>query len=514
MTIYYVRKSGSDGNAGTSPAAAWLTISKALGASGIASGDTVYIGPGVYREMITCNLTSPSTETFVIGDIYGVQTGDTPGEVRISNYATNDTTAPATDNLLNLNGKDHLTFQYLTFFFTMSNDFGAGEFAANEDNAVWADAISQYIKFLDCAFYVFNTHENADATVMSFVGAIDTPLHLEINRCRIYKFSSGDAITINCEFTHTVDFDADILIENSMILNWKSTSIQFTAAPFWDVDPPEPAAGGLICRNNIIIASSDLAIYIGSSSSVHPSYLYNNIIGSMATDYAVYNDIESTGWEDAVIEDYNYFLARSTHETYHIDAGANSITDSGYAFVVNTGEEAFLGQSIRPFLSPSAGSPLLGFGNHASAPDVDILNRPRPASLNGDYSMNAVGCYERHDTGVGDSSVFDSPPTSMKIIGAGDHDFQLAVDPITTNITVMVRYDTNHGSTNKPQVQLLSNPTIGVTAETKTMTEAEDTWEKLEFTSFVPTDYGVVTLRCVSRSTAGNGIANFDTITS
>ena len=49
-TTYYVRVSGDDGDDGLSPAAAWATIGKALGASGISSGDTVYIGAGVYRE--------------------------------------------------------------------------------------------------------------------------------------------------------------------------------------------------------------------------------------------------------------------------------------------------------------------------------------------------------------------------------------------------------------------------------------------------------------------------------
>src|SRR5688572_29890318 len=115
MTTYYVRKSGSDSNAGTSPAAAWLTIGKALGASGISSGDTLYIGSGVYREMITVNMTNPVAETFIVGDIDGSRTGDAPGEIRITNYLTNDSTAPTDQSLLVLNGRDYLTFQYITF---------------------------------------------------------------------------------------------------------------------------------------------------------------------------------------------------------------------------------------------------------------------------------------------------------------------------------------------------------------------------------------------------------------
>jgi hypothetical protein len=51
MTNYYIRTDGNNANAGTGSSAgsAWQTIGKALGATGIASGDTVYIAPGIYR---------------------------------------------------------------------------------------------------------------------------------------------------------------------------------------------------------------------------------------------------------------------------------------------------------------------------------------------------------------------------------------------------------------------------------------------------------------------------------
>lgn len=117
MTTYYVRPDGNDANAGTGPGTgqAWATIAKALGASGIASGDTVYLMPGVYREANVSIGFTPAAETLVLGDEDGAIFG-TPGEVVWTAYATNDTTAPAAgSHCVNLNGKPYLHFKRITF---------------------------------------------------------------------------------------------------------------------------------------------------------------------------------------------------------------------------------------------------------------------------------------------------------------------------------------------------------------------------------------------------------------
>ena len=48
MATYYVRINGNDANNGTSAATAWRTWKKALGSTGISSGDTLYIGAASY----------------------------------------------------------------------------------------------------------------------------------------------------------------------------------------------------------------------------------------------------------------------------------------------------------------------------------------------------------------------------------------------------------------------------------------------------------------------------------
>ena len=71
MATYYVKNGGNDLSAGTSAATAWATVAKALGASGISSGDTVYIAPGIYSEQITIGMTSATATTSIIGNPTG-----------------------------------------------------------------------------------------------------------------------------------------------------------------------------------------------------------------------------------------------------------------------------------------------------------------------------------------------------------------------------------------------------------------------------------------------------------
>ena len=490
MTVYYVRKSGNDSNAGTSPAAAWLTIGKALGASGISSGDTVYIGPGVYREKATVAMTSAVAETFVIGDVTGAYTGDTPGEVRITNYLTNDSTASTQQSLIDLNGRDYLTFRNITFAKTTNTATQIYSIDATTE-------VSTNIKIQDCTFYMWDATGDGGNKGITVHFESDDVLHWEITRCIFFNVISSIAIDLIATDATVSDWDVDFVISNCLFMVMTNAPAVYMAGST-NVKP-----GGLIVKNCTHIGDTGL-FETSNTSTTFPCYAYNNLIISGWTAY-VFN----AGVSGQIVENYNYIMASIPRN--NVSTGANSISDGSFAPLLSMGQELQWGQRPRPYMTPVPGSPLLGFGNHASAPTTDAANRPRPAG--GQSTLNAVGAYELHDTGTEETTVYDSAPSSMKIVGPGDHEFLIPVNPIATNITIMVRYDTNHAATNKPQVQLLANSSIGVSAETLTMTDGVDTWERLEFTTFVPTDYGVVTLRCLSRSAAGSGIAWFDSIT-
>ncbi len=84
-TDYFVRKTGNDGNLGTSAGTAWLTIDYAV--DNVAAGDTIYVGAGTYIEEVNPAVAGTvSNPIKYIADTDGAQTGDA-GDVIISNSA-------------------------------------------------------------------------------------------------------------------------------------------------------------------------------------------------------------------------------------------------------------------------------------------------------------------------------------------------------------------------------------------------------------------------------------------
>jgi len=115
MAIYYVQPNGSNSNTGlgTSNALAWQTVQKALGATGIGSGDTLYIAPGTYREAITIAGTYSAT-TSIIGDRTAAQFSSiSAGYVRITGLASDALGVSTSVGNFTTNGKSYLTFDSL-----------------------------------------------------------------------------------------------------------------------------------------------------------------------------------------------------------------------------------------------------------------------------------------------------------------------------------------------------------------------------------------------------------------
>jgi hypothetical protein len=202
MTNYFVRVSGSDGAAGTTAGAAWRTIGKALGAAGIASGDTVYVGAGVYREAVTVAMTSAVAETTIHGDVTGEFTGD-PGEVIWTNFVNGWHDTPAGD-VLNLAGRDFLTLRNLTMVAGAAGQCVDGSTAHSGD-----------IKIDKCYLVAFGTQ--AVLATASFA----TALNWTIQNSFISAYTAA-CVSFTLTTGSGADYDANVQIIDSLFLSSNS----------------------------------------------------------------------------------------------------------------------------------------------------------------------------------------------------------------------------------------------------------------------------------------------------
>jgi hypothetical protein len=355
MANFYIRKIGSDSNNGTSPATAWLTFTKALGAAGISSGDTVYIGAGVYREVVSVEMTSATVETFVIADVDGSKTGDA-GEVQLTAYTTNDTTAPSSTTLLNLNAKDFLTFQDIAFI-------GGSTIVITASSPVSTD-----IKFTRC--FIIHGNHGASGGLLLHTTSANVAANWTFDSCYFFKGGSN-CITFTLTRPSAADFNYNIVLKNCIFYGGNGIAVSLAAAGANTFN-----GGGVVIRNCSHIGGGG---FISTSSA----NISTSIPGASAYNNFVYSGTGalSANTLGQITEDYNLFICSSSPRT-NVTAGAHSISDGSYAPLFFTGHEYYsIGATLMPFGMPKPGSPFLGFGNQAASPVTDIMQAARPSGF-------------------------------------------------------------------------------------------------------------------------------------
>lgn len=492
MTTYYLDYvNGSDANNGLGPDAShatnkpWKTIGKALGASGMASGDTAYLSPaGPFRETVTVAMTSAVAETKLIGDVANAQgfktsggVSVTPGEVQWTAYTTNDKTAPSATGLLNLSGRDFLTFQRIVFI-------GGSTTLLTATTQTSTD-----ITFSDCSFVPGLTGARITASITIGFGVAANWM---FDRCRFIKGSTAASISVTLVTGSGSDYDANIVVRNCLFFGGGTGACVTVAGS----GASAQEGGGVDVVNCTSLQHGSLlattGTTVGGSTFTNPCTAYNNFIIS-GSQTAL-----SAGESGAIVEDYN--LIHATNILSNVSAGAHSITDGSYAPLFHFGQELGWGGFQKPVVMPTSGSPLLGFGGN-SPPSVDLLNNPRPSG--GASASAAVGAMERSNTFGRETSTVRTGSNAISITGPGTQDFELPVDAISTTVTVYVRWDATYAGT-KPQMKVLRGTEAGVSDASTTATGSSGAWEQLSL-NFTPARAGIVTIRLQSNDTNGGG---------
>lgn len=503
MATYYIRNDGNNANAGTGPTsgAAWQTFTKALGATGIASGDTLHVAPGRYAETFAVAMTSATAETVVRGDVDGsIFTDVTAGPVVLTAHTGGVAAAAAADNTIDLAGRDFLTFEDVQI---------VGGAPGTNGNCVIANtATSTNVVFRRCVFY--GGSASGARTHVYALNAPDVPLAWLFDSC-VFEGGYSHAVRIDgADSAGASDYDVDVTLRNCLFVNGAGAvyALALVSVDGGGAGAGKPGGGKLHNCTTGGFGGVNTSTSGGNAWSTSiPAVAYNNLVrgGSVGLAAAASGQI---------VENFNVILC-GTRDT-NVTDGANSKTQLNGEYLVHVGQEWLTGRQPRPPGAPysygSTTSPLLGFGSDASVSlGTDLLGRPRPAG--GQSTSKAVGALERHDTAAREASVVDGATYAIKLTGPADQDMLVPVTAALTTITVRVRYDTNHGTGNKPQAVLTGGGALGVADETVTATAGVDTWETLTFAAFTPTAPGIVTVRLVSRSAAGNGAAYFDTLT-
>jgi len=481
---------GLDANNGLGPDAShatnkpWKSITKLLGAAGMASGDTAYLSPaGPFREVVTIAMTNPAAETKILGDPGNAQGFKTSGGVRVTPgpvvwtaYTTDDKTAPSASTTLNMASRPFLTFQNIMF-------------VGGTGNTVDVGSVTN-VTFRDCAFFGVATAANTVQMTVPFGAAAN----ITFDRCIVtYGTWSGIGITLTTS-NSGADYDANILIQNSVFLGSFGNGIYISGSSNLTF------RGGGVDIRSILMMGGSVKIANAFTSLTIPCTLTSSFL------YEIGNAAVEASALGQITENYNVFTGCVTPRS-NVTAGANSKTS--YAPLIEIGQQAIFGMFQRPFAEPMANSPLLGFGDDGTTAAYDALNRPRPAG--GLSASKGVGPYERGNTWGRETSTVRTGSNAISITGPGYQDMTLPVDTVSTTVAVYMRYDATYAGT-KPQVQVRNGEECGVTAATSSAVTTVNTWEQLSLT-FTPTSKGIVTIRLLSSDTNGGGKAFADDLT-
>ncbi len=337
MATYYVRTDGNDGNTGlgSGTGQAWSTVGKALGATGITGGDTVYIAPGTYREVVTISGTYSSATNIYGNPTASLFTGVLAGEVRITPSGSDN--AVSTSYALTATSKNNLNFRDLII--------GGLRLTTCTNTVVERCLCFSTSATTEAFYFVTTTTANFNTTLKqsAFVGTV-----YGIR----YAFPNS-----NSQFT-TGLYVTDCYISGN-------SSVFFDGIGSFGAFP----AGGMTFYNCVMSGAIPVLFTAGGltgTSTGNNIAFYNSVIYATGT-YAFQQNNSSVG----IIENYNRIYGVNTRLS--VTQGANTTVASwpGLEF----GQSLLQGYGPLQIFGNTFNSPNATAGTASGAPAVDMYGQ-------------------------------------------------------------------------------------------------------------------------------------------
>ena len=333
MATYYVRPDGNNSNTGlgSTSALAWATIAKVFSASGMASGDTVYIAPGHYTENIITSTLTPTVATYIIGDPTAAQFPDlTAGVVKLSCFSAAGNAAPSLANsLITLASKNYFKFSNLYF-----------ESGTSGNSVVCTTGHSW--SFTNCVFDMCMTSTSFLATTPTSIAG-----NFVFSKCIFFNRNGGRTIQITGQ-----NVSDSTSISDCLFLGSGASECIYSSNCQMSV-------------RNCTFFGVNVGVQQNSGSVSFPSSVQNCLFAGNAI--ALINGSSTLVW---MTENYNRILGNANRVNMGT-LGANSTTSGAYR--ISLGYEKMHGLTGSDFFIPLQNSPNQAFGTATGAPASDLF---------------------------------------------------------------------------------------------------------------------------------------------
>ena len=349
MATYYVRTDGSDTNAGTGPATnqAWQTITKAIGATGVGVGDTVYIAPGIYRGNFTAGFTNPANEgqriTIAGNPTASLFTGVNAGPIILTNYLTDNVSFTLGD-IFSIS-KNFVTVQDMIFY-------GWTPTPSPFYRPFSAPAVSA-LKLYRCLFGLPSSNAQKPPILLN-INAGSTGLVMD--KCVV--LNGGFAVGTS---SHSGAWDTQTVITDNIFINNNTNGFNSECISLFAGTSGQ--FGGVKIVNNYMQGVYGVRVY-NALSTAFPSVIQNCYIEASTT--AITSDV---GNSVALVQTYNILNAPTS--VTNISGSATSKTNAFNP--INASMSKIQGWADYPFISAlSSLNAGVSAGINTNSPATDI----------------------------------------------------------------------------------------------------------------------------------------------